>query len=113
MRFKISFQGMPHSAAIETYAKKKVNKLSDLLKKDNDPHEIEFHLKSHPNNAHQEVVIHLRSDNLNLNAKSELPDMYFAIDDAVEIITQQVKKLREKMRDKSRKGMNEKRKFLA
>lgn len=111
MSFKISFQGMEHSAGIENHAKERVAKVDELLVRFGSPHTCEFHLHSHPNHAHQECVFRLKAGSLDLTTRVEDADCYVAIDLAVEKMLVLLKKEKEKIRDSHHKVMNEKRSF--
>jgi ribosomal subunit interface protein len=101
---------MEHSLAIENYAKKKSEKIDTFLKSISEPHDYEFHLSSHPNHAHQEISIHLKSKSLTLTVVAEGVDSYLIMDEASEKLISLVKKEKEKIRDSHRKGLTEKRK---
>ncbi len=111
MGFKISFQGMEHSDLLEGYARKKVEKMDNLLKRGELPRYFEFHLKSHPSHANKEVVIHLKAKNFDISTKSEQPDIYLALDEAADKLSALIKKEKERDRDFYHKVMTDKRRF--
>lgn len=113
MSFKVSFQGMEHSGLLEGYARKKMEKLDEFLKREKDPHSFEFHFKVHPNHLHSEVAIHLRAKKFDLNTRSELPDIYQALEEASDKMAGLIKKEKERDRDFYHKPLTEKRKFEA
>jgi len=110
MNVKVSFQGMESSLALESYAKKKCEKIEEFLKNISSPHDYQIHLISHSNHAHQEVSINLRAKELHLSTKAEGVDSYLVIDEAMDKLASLVKKEKEKVRDSHRKGLTEKRK---
>jgi ribosomal subunit interface protein len=108
MNFKINFQGMEHSLALENYATKKAEKLMEFLQKEQTPPGFEFHLVCHPNHAHQEVTLHLRAKHFKLNTTAEGTDSYVVLDVAVDKMITLIKKEKEKIRDAHRKAPSEK-----
>lgn len=102
MSFKISFQGMPHSIALENYAREKMAKIAKLLGENISPLLFDFHLKSHTERAHQEALLNLQVKQIHLSVTSEDKDMYLAIDETVSKIINLLKKEKAKISSKKR-----------
>ena len=110
MSVRISFQGMPHSNAIENYVRSKIEKIHKFIHDEQSPHNFEMHLKAHPNHAHQEVSMFIKAKALSLNAKEEGVDIYLVIDGVIDKVVSLLKKEYAKIRDSHR--VSEKDKFF-
>jgi len=113
MKKTFAFQNMPHSEPLEQHALQKLVKLEELLKREKNatPMHIEVFLKSGKPHPHHRVELILKTPNLSLNSHEEHPDMYIALDNAVDKMVSLVKKSKERSRDKERKAGNAKEAF--
>ncbi len=113
MNLKITFHNMPHSEPLEAHAHQKFTKLAELLAHTNErsPVHAELWLKANKQHEHHATELHIKSSSLDLNAHDEGPDMYIAIDNTMDKMLRQVKKEKERLRDKAHKPDTEKRKF--
>lgn len=111
MEIKVNFQGMESSKAEENHAIEKMQKVVKLIKEQWSPCRSEVHLKSHPNHAHQEVVIHVKGKNLDLSTSCQDPDMYKAVEMCVDKMVLLVKKEKDKTADKHKKVQTDKSNF--
>lgn len=105
MDIKITFQHMDHSDSIEQHARQKLSKVSEFFKDEENvrPLHLEMWLKANKQHAHHRAEIHLKTPHVALDAHEECPDMYLAIDSAIEKLITQLIKHREKSRDKHHK----------
>jgi len=113
MNVKISFHNMPHSEPMELHAREKLQKLLEFIKDQNNmmPLSVEMWLKANKLHPHHAVEINLKNRALTLNAHHEGPDMYIAIDTAIDKMITQMIKEKERMLEKSHKPETEKKKF--
>ena len=113
MQIKISFQNMDHSTPIENHAKDKLEKLHELLKKEdeNPPFFVEFWLKANKLHPHHATKLHLKTSNLDLIAQDEGTDMYVVIDNTIDKMVKLVRKNKNKIKDKNHKPDTDKRTF--
>ncbi len=114
MQKKITFEGMPHSAPLEAHALEKLEKIHDLLKRAEEatPFFVELWLKSHKTHPHHIAELHLKTPRFDLHAHDEKVDIYVALDNSIDKIVEQLKKVRSKEQDKQQKEVNEKREFV-
>jgi ribosomal subunit interface protein len=99
---------MESSKGLTARIDEKIAKIEEFLKREGSPQHVEFHLKSHPTHAHQEVSIHLETKKLSLTAKAENADMYKAIDQASEKLISEIKKKKDSLADKQDRVAKEK-----
>ena len=113
MNLKITFHNMPHSDPLEEHAHEKFTKLAELLSNmdGREPVHAELWLKANKQHDHHAVELHIRSSSLDLNAHDEGTDMYVAVDNTMDKMLKQIKKEKERLRDKMHKPDTEKRKF--
>lgn len=112
MKVAISFQQMEHSDALENYVIEKLEKISELLKnEDQRPLHVDVFLKARKQHPHHEVEIHLKAAHFSIDAHDEEPDMYIAIDKTVDRIIGMIKKQKSKLKDKMHRPETEKTKF--
>ena len=115
MKKTITFEGMPHSAPLEAHAIEKLEKIHDFLKRSDEstPFYVELWLKAHKTHPHNIVELHLKTPRFDLNAHDEKVDIYVALDNAIDKIVAQLKKVKSKVQDKEQKEVNEKKEFAA
>jgi ribosomal subunit interface protein len=114
MKRTISFIGMPHSDPLEAHSNSKLDKLAALVKHDEehaDSYFIELHLKAQEQHTHHRADLHLKTPQLNLHTHDEGPEMYAAVDSAIDKMITQYKKEKEKLQDKHRRADTEKNNF--
>jgi ribosomal subunit interface protein len=113
MNVKISFHNMPHSEPMEQHAREKLQKLLEYLKdqKNMTPLSVEMWLKANKQHPHHAVEINLKSRTLTLHAHHEGPDLYLAIDTAIDKMITQLIKEKERMIEKNHKPETDKTKF--
>lgn len=113
MQIKISFHNMDHSTPIENHTKEKLEKLHELLKKEdeNPPFFVEFWIKANKLHPHHATKLHLKTAKLDLIAQDEGTDMYVAIDNTIDKMVSLVRKHKEKEKDKRKKPNTEKATF--
>jgi ribosomal subunit interface protein len=111
---KISFHNMDHSDPMENHIRQKLQKVSDLLKQEENltPLLAEFWLKANKQHTHHEAEFHLKTPRLNLHTHDSGPDMYIVIDNTIDKMVAQLKKEKELNRDKYRKIDSEKKRKL-
>ena len=113
MNLKITFHNMPHSDPLEAHAHEKFSKLAELLAHihEDSPVSAELWLKANKQHDHHAVELHIRSAEFDLNAHDQGADMYVALDNTMDKMLKQVKKEKERLRDRMHKPDTEKRKF--
>ena len=113
MKIKISFHNMNHSDPIEQHVKQKLEKLHELLKRDDGkpPFFVEFWLKANKLHPHHAAELHLKTSQFDLHSHDEGTDMYVTIDNTIDKMTTLVTKQKQINLDKQRKADNEKRNF--
>ncbi len=113
MNLKITFHNMPHSDPLESHAHEKFTKLAELLTNIEDRHPVnaELWLKANKQHDHHAVELHVKAAGFDLNAHDEGPDMYIALDNTMDKMLKQIKKEKERLRDKMHKPNTEKRNF--
>jgi len=113
MNTKITFHNMPSSDPLETHAREKIKKCSELLKDqaDRTPFFIEIWLKANKQHPHHAAEIHLKTGSMNLHAHNEGPDMYVVIDTAIDKMVSLIKKEKALLLDRSHKPDTEKKRF--
>ena len=109
---KISFHNMEHSAPLEKHASQKLDKILDVLREEtNPPFFAEMWIKANRQHPHHAVEIHLKTPTMNLHAQEENPDMYIAVDSAVDKMVTLIKKEKERRREERRHPETDKSKF--
>lgn len=104
---------MDHSVPLERYVNQRLDKITELLKKDKDstPFFQEVWLKANQQHPHHDAELHVRTPQFDLNTHDEDTEMYVAIDKTVEKMISLIKKEKEKTREKNRKIETEKSDF--
>ena len=104
---------MDHSTPLERYVNQRLDKITELLKKEKDstPFFQEVWLKANKQHPHHGAEVHVRTPQFDLNAHEEDTEMYVAIDKAVERMISLIKKEKEKTREKNQKIETEKSEF--
>lgn len=114
MKRTISFIGMPHSDPLEQHSNSKLDKLAALVKHDQAHEEsyfVELHLKAQEQHTHHRADLHLKTPQFNLHTHEEGPEMYAAVDSAVDKMVTLYKKEKAKLQDKHRRADTDKKNF--
>lgn len=112
MKVRINFN-MTHSDPVEQHAREKLEKLHELLKKEdhNPPFFVEMWLTAKKPHPHHKAELHLKTSSLDLHSHDEITDMYVAIDNAIDKMVKLVRKHKSIQKDKQKKAESEKKKF--
>ncbi|MFH1461724.1 MAG: ribosome-associated translation inhibitor RaiA [bacterium] len=111
MERKITFQSMEHSEPIEKHANEKLNKIEEMLKGGQTPMFVELWLKANKQHVHHKAELHLKTPLFNLNTHYEDPDMYFAIDNAIDKMAKLLRKEKDLLKEKEQKPNTDKKTF--
>ena len=99
MDVKITFRGMDSSSAIEEYINKHIEKVTRVLVKEASPINLEVVLEAARTHHHHRVEIFLKSPHYDLVSHYECPEMYLAIDKAVDKMFAEVTREKKKRID--------------
>ena len=102
------FQGLDHTQAIEDHITKKLSKLDEFISSESSPRNITVHVKK---DAQVKIELNLATKDLHLDAHCAGYDLYAAADEAIAKLITQIKKHKEKSRDKHQSGSPLKRSF--
>lgn len=102
MQINITFRHLDSSPGLKEYVNKRVSKLAKYF---SGP--VEAHVILKAEKFRQQAEVTLVGDGYNITGKEETADMYEAIDLVVAKLETQVKKLREKRKDRKRGGARE------
>lgn len=104
---------MDHSLPMEEHTVAKLEKVSDLLKNEENilPLFAEFWLKANKQHPHHSAEFHLKTPRFDLHAHSSGSDMYIVIDETIDKMVAQLKKEKERFRESFRKGDSSKHNF--
>ena len=97
MNIRIAFRGMDHSASIEEYVHKRLGKVLHFLQREPTPLNIDVVLDAARQHHHHDVEVRLHSKHYKLMAHHEGPELYVAIDCAVDTLVKEIKKAHDKM----------------
>lgn len=113
MKIKITFHNMPHSDPMESHAREKLQKISELLQSqaDSTPFNIELWLKANKLHPHHAVELHVKTPVFDCNAHDEGTDMYVALDNAIDKVIRQLMKEKDRHLDARDKPDTEKKNF--
>ncbi len=100
MNIRIAFRNMDHSASIEAYAQKELEKIFKFLKNENDLIHLDLVLDAARVHHHHHVELRLNSKHYHLIASHEGADLYQEIDRVIKTMIQEIKKEKEKNLDK-------------
>ena len=95
---------MPHSDPMEAHSREKIQKIEEILHEEADftPFNIDLKLNANAQHVHHRAELHLKTAHFDLHTHEECPDMYVAIDSAIDKMVELAKKERDKRRDKNR-----------
>ena len=100
---KIAFHSMEKSEALKDHANERIDKIEKLLKGTGLPQSIEVRFKYNPHRAHHEIEIHLTSREVTTDIHTTNSKIYLALDEAMDRITESVRKIRHKHLDELHK----------
>ncbi|MDD4730518.1 MAG: ribosome-associated translation inhibitor RaiA [Desulfovibrio sp.] len=101
MNINFNFKNFDPSPHLKEYAEKRFDKVSKFIQ-DSDESELQVNLAVEKTRQQADVV--LTADSIHISAFEQSPDMYATIDCVVDKLEAQLRKIREKMKDKRRKA---------
>jgi ribosomal subunit interface protein len=113
MEIKITFHNMPHSSVLEQHAQAKLKKIEEILKAQAhmSPFTVEMWLTANKQHPHHAAKIHVKTPCFDLIAHHEGPDMYIAIDTAIDKMITVIKKEKEQLTEKTQNPDTPKKNF--
>lgn len=102
MNISFNFKNFDPSPHLKDHAKKRFDKISKFLL---DSTEAELQVNLAVEKVRQKADVVLNADNVHISAYEESPDMYSTIDMVVDKLEAQLRKMREKMKDRRRQGV--------
>ena len=113
LKKNIEFHNMDHSSPLEEHANQKLQKVEELLKRNQvgTPQVLDLWLKANRQHHHHSVEIKLKTPMFSLEAHDESPDMYVALYNCIDKIVALLNKQKKKVIDKQHKAKTEKQKF--
>ncbi len=102
MQKRITFRHMDHSALIEEFANKHLEKIEKLLVNERMPVTIDLVLEAAPDHAHQKVELRVSTPRFSLIAHHEGAEMYQEIDRVIDIMMREIRKAKDKFDDEQR-----------
>jgi putative sigma-54 modulation protein len=103
-KVSVTFRHMDHSPVLDAYAQKELAKLAKFLESEKTPIFIEFVLEAQRTHHHHRAELRVKTPNYTLNAHKESPDMYLAIDAAVDAMVHELGKAKRKLVDDHKRG---------
>jgi len=107
MEIKFTFRGMESSQPLEQYVVEKNKKIVHILTKERAPHRLEVILEAHPTHAQFALELRLHTADYHEFVKRDGTDLYGLIDEAFDILMQEIRKKKEFNIDKRKKGLEE------
>lgn len=101
MNISFNFKNFDPSPHLKEYAAKRFDKVSKFIQ-DSDESDLQVNLAVEKTRQQADVV--LNADSIHISAFEQSPDMYATIDCVVDKLEAQLRKVREKMKDKRRKA---------
>lgn len=113
MDIKISFHHMDHSDPLDAHVRQKLKKLEEINRTDfeSEPFFVEAFLTANRQHMHNRADFTLKTPRFSLEAHAEDPDMYWAVDHAIDRLVEQLVKHKNMVLDKEHKPMTAKRAF--
>ena len=114
MDIKISFHDMDHSNPLEAHARGKLHKLEEMVSVHENMHPffVELWLHGKKLHANHSAELHLKTPLFDLVTHDNGPDLYVLTDNVIDKMVKLIKKERGKLREKTQKQDNEKKKFI-
>lgn len=100
MNISFNFKNFDPSPHLKEHAQKRFDKISKFIQ---DADESELLVNLAVEKTRQMADVMLNADNVHISAYEESPDMYATIDSVVDKLEAQLRKIREKMKDRRRK----------
>jgi putative sigma-54 modulation protein len=100
MEIVINFKNLEASEQLKEYARTRFEKLEKYIK---NPDNIQLHLNMEVEKFRQIAEAVLYADDMHLSAQDETEDMYATLDSVLDKMEVQVRKLRDKQKDKRKK----------
>lgn len=101
MNISFNFKNFDPSPHLKEHAEKRFEKISKFIQ-DSDESDLQVNLAVEKTRQKADVV--LNADNVHISAYEESQDMYATIDMVVDKLEAQLRKIREKMKDRRRKA---------
>jgi putative sigma-54 modulation protein len=101
MNINFNFKNLDPSPHLKDHIEKRFDKISKFIQ-DSDESDLQVNLAVEKTRQKADVV--LNADNIHISAYEESPDMYATIDSVVDKLESQLRKIREKMKDRRRKA---------
>ncbi|MFA6263659.1 MAG: ribosome-associated translation inhibitor RaiA [Candidatus Babeliales bacterium] len=113
MEIKITFHNMPHSPVLEQHATAKLKKIEEILKAQAhmSPFTVEMGLTANKQHPHHAARLHVKTRTFNLNTHQEGPDMYIAIDTAIDKMVAMIIKEKEQLTERTQNPDTDKKNF--
>jgi ribosomal subunit interface protein len=113
MEIKITFHNMQHSSVLEQHAHQKLQKIEEVLKAQANmsPFNVEMWLTANKQHPHHTAKLHVKTPTFDLSTHHEGPDMYIAIDTAIDKMIAVVKKEKERLTEKTQNPDTPKKNF--
>ena len=97
---RITFRNMEHSAAMEAYANKLLEKIEEFLEKEQPPCYIDFVLEAGKTHAHHKAELRIKTPRFELYSDYEGSDMYAVIDRVCDVMYLNLHEENKKIRKK-------------
>ena len=110
---KITFRGMEHSDATQTYVEEKLAKVEKFLVKEPPPVFIDVVLGAARTHHHHRVELFLKAHRLELVSHAEGPELYPVIDSAIDKLCSEYSHKKERLLDERKNPHTAKRDFEA
>jgi len=104
----ITFRGMEHNKQLEDHINQQLAKILPMLAKEKSPVSIDIVITKHPDHAHNEVMLRIQSPSYKAIAQREGAELVPLVDEAIDIVYQEIQKQKERMIDDRRRD-NQKR----
>lgn len=113
MEIKITFHNMPHSPVLEQHTHQKLQKITEILKAQahQTPFTVTMWLTANKQHPHHSAKLHVKTPCFDVNTGHEGPDMYIAIDSAIDKMISVIKKEKEQLTEKTHKPETDKKNF--
>jgi len=102
MHKRVTFNGMPHSEAVENYANDQLDRVVEFLSNERTPVYIDLMFKPSKIHAHHLVELRVKSPNYNLVSNYEGKDFYGAVDRVIDVMYHELHEHKKKLQDKKK-----------
>lgn len=97
MNKRITFRGAPHSKVIEEHIEKNLERIIKFIEHERSPKYIDIVLDFHPDHAHNGIDIHITTPSYNVVVKREGEDIFMVINEALDVVYNDLRKLKNKL----------------